>query len=224
VSHEALRVIKPWRRVDGGRLSVRKAPNGDYAACATDTTWVVYQFEKPEERSEEGITFAEGEAKSLKDARAIADAHILAAGWTLGPVVVPPPSHMACIYIAGPYSGEDGWEIACNVHRAEALAREVVRLGAAPITPHSIGARMAGTETYEFWCLATMEMMRRCDAVMFTVGWEMSKGARGEHREATRLQMPCFFDIAESAEGLLRLKAWLEGRLLFAKLDLRAGK
>lgn len=120
----------------------------------------------------------------------------------------PPPPRMACIYIAGPFSGADGWEIACNVHRAEALAREVVRLGAAPVTPHSIGARMAGTETYEFWCRATLEMMRRCDAVLFTVGWEMSRGAQGEHEEAIKLGMPCFF----ASEGLYRFKAWLDKR------------
>ena len=127
-------------------------------------------------------------------------------------LVTPPPPRMACVYIAGPFSGVDGWEIACNVHRAEALAREVVRLGAAPLTPHSIGARMAGTETYEFWCAATMELMRRCDAVIFTVGWEMSRGARGEHREAVKLGMPCFFDQEDSAAGLLELKWWLDKR------------
>jgi hypothetical protein len=122
-----------------------------------------------------------------------------------------PTSPITVIYIAGPFSGADGWEIACHVHRAEALAREVVRLGAAPITPHSIGARMAGTETYEFWCAATMEMMRRCDAVAFTPDWESSRGARAEMVEALRLGMPIFTDT-DTPRGLLELRAWLAGR------------
>jgi hypothetical protein len=88
------------------------------------------------------------------------------------------------IYIAGPFSGKDGWEIACNVHRAEETAREVARLGAAPLTPHSIGARMAGTESQAFWLAATLELMRRCDAVLFLPDWQGSAGARGEYAEA----------------------------------------
>jgi hypothetical protein len=109
---------------------------------------------------------------------------------------------MKVIYIAGPFSGADGWEVACNIHRAECAAREVVRMGAAPITPHSIGARMSGTETYEFWCEATLELMRRCDVVLFVEGWAKSKGAIGERREAERLGMLCFDSIEE-------LRSWV---------------
>jgi len=114
----------------------------------------------------------------------------------------PGPGKMAVVYIAGPFSGADGWEIAENVHAANRIAREVTRLRAAPITPHAIGAQMAGTETYEFWCAATLEMMRRCDAVLFTHDWRRSPGARGEHEEALRRRMPIFYTVDA-------LAAWL---------------
>lgn len=107
------------------------------------------------------------------------------------------------VYIAGPFSGADGWEIAENVHRAEQAAREVARMGAAPLTPHSIGARMAGTETYEFWCAATLELMRRADAVLFIEGWEKSRGARGEREEAQRIGLPYFYYQED-------LRAWVQ--------------
>lgn len=113
-------------------------------------------------------------------------------------------SSIACVYIAGPFSGSDGWEIKCNVHRAEELARQVAQLGAMPMTPHSIGANMAGTESQTFWLAATLEMMRRCDAVLFTDDWRRSAGARGEMAEAARLEMPVFYSVAS-------LKRWLEG-------------
>lgn len=107
------------------------------------------------------------------------------------------------VYIAGPFSGADGWAVAENVHAAEKLAREVARMGAAPLTPHSIGARMAGTETQAFWIAATLKMMRRCDAVLFTADWQRSTGARGEHEEAARRGMPIFYST-----GALSL--WLD--------------
>lgn len=131
------------------------------------------------------------EVKKATDTRADADERL-----------TPARPIMRVIYIAGPYSGADGWEIACNVHRAEALAREVARLGAAPLVPHSIGARMAGTETYEYWCAATLEMMRRCDAVLFTDDFGRSSGARGEKAEAEKLGIPCFYAVEA-------LKLWL---------------
>lgn len=111
-------------------------------------------------------------------------------------------SAIKVVYVAGPFSGKDGWEVAENVHRAERLAREVTRLGAAPLTPHSIGARMDGTETCEFWVAATLEMMRRCDAVVLTDDWERSAGARGEVDDAGRHGIPVLYTLPDLARWL----------------------
>lgn len=109
---------------------------------------------------------------------------------------------MKVVYVAGPFSGADAWEIHCNVHCANTLARDVARLGAAPLTPHAIGAHFHGTESYEFWCAATLEMMRRCDAVVFVEGWEFSRGSVAERQEAACLGIPCFFDLPALAKWL----------------------
>ena len=116
-----------------------------------------------------------------------------------------------CVYIAGPYTAADALAIERNVRRAEDLAYEVARLRAMPVCPHT-NLRFASHDLAAFLSPATLELMRRCDAVIFVYGWEFSEGARGEHREAKRLGMPMFFNVPESAAGLRSLRAWIESR------------
>jgi len=99
---------------------------------------------------------------------------------------------MKVIYIAGPFRATNAWLVAENVHRAEQAAHEVVELGAMPLTPHSIGARMDGTATAQFWISGTLELMRRCDAVLVLPGYQRSEGTLGEIAEAERLKLPIF--------------------------------
>ena len=115
---------------------------------------------------------------------------------------------MKLVYVAGPFSADDGWGVACNVHAAETAARAVLRLGAMPVTPHSIGARMAGTETQEFWWAGTLALMRRCDAVLVLPLYERSVGTLGEIEEAKRLRMPLFLPDADEPD-LAALSAWV---------------
>lgn len=110
---------------------------------------------------------------------------------------------MKVIYVAGPFRASDAWQIKCNVHRAESAANEIAALGAMPLTPHSIGANFHGTHSDHFWLEGTLELLRRCDAVLVLPDFEKSSGTRGELREADRLQIPIYFDIAS-------LKRWLE--------------
>ena len=39
----------------------------------------------------------------------------------------------------------------------------------------------------QFWLDGTLELMRRCDAVVLVDGWQHSSGARGEIEEARKL-------------------------------------
>ena len=47
---------------------------------------------------------------------------------------------MRVVYVAGPFRAIDGWEVACNVHRAEEAGREIAeaqRLGMPVFLPLS---------------------------------------------------------------------------------------
>lgn len=114
---------------------------------------------------------------------------------------------MKLVYIAGPYTSKDPWEAEQNVRRAEALGLEVMKLGAWPVIPHSNTRHyFVAACTYEQALAATMEMMRRCDAVIFVEGWQRSGGARAEFEEAVRIGKPHFAAV----HALDRLRAWLE--------------
>lgn len=115
---------------------------------------------------------------------------------------------MKLVYIAGPFRAADAWEVHCNVHRAELASREIAGMGAMPVAPHSIGAHMDGTETAEFWLSGTLELMRRCDAVLVLSGYEHSAGTLGEIQEARRLGLPIFLPHFFGAAFNL-LAAWL---------------
>jgi len=124
------------------------------------------------------------------------------------------------VYIAGPYRASDAWEVTENIHRAERAAREVARLGAMPVTPHSITARMSGVESDELWLQGTLELMRRCDAVLVLPGYEKSGGTQGEIAEADRLQLPIFMPLELSETvNYYALEEWLAEPLIVTLVD-----
>lgn len=109
---------------------------------------------------------------------------------------------MRLVYVAGPFFAENAWEIEQNIRRAEALGLDVARCGAMPVIPHTNNRFYFGTLPETFWKPAVMELMRRCDAVIFTPDYERSSGAREERVEAARLDIPRF-------DNLFELRGWL---------------
>lgn len=87
---------------------------------------------------------------------------------------------MKLIYIAGPYRAKSEWLVAQNIRRAEALALEVWKLGAAAICPHKNSALMGGAVPDEFFLAGDLEILKRCDAVVCTPDWRTSLGACDE--------------------------------------------
>jgi len=109
---------------------------------------------------------------------------------------------MKVIYIAGPFSAGSDWERHRNVLRAEEASAEVTRLGAVPLCPHKSTEHLSGIQDEDFWYAATLELLRRCDAVFLVERWTESRGARGEYEEAGRLGIPRFSTLAALAEWL----------------------
>lgn len=109
---------------------------------------------------------------------------------------------MKLVYVAGPFRGANSWEVENNIRRAETLALEVWRLGAAAICPHTNTRFFQGAALDEVWLSGTLEMLRRCDAVMLTDDWQRSSGARAEAIQAVLRGIPTFTKLSDLAEWL----------------------
>lgn len=116
------------------------------------------------------------------------------------------------VYVAGKFTSENAWLIHRNVHRAEALAMAVAEAGAMPLTPHLNTKNFHGTMSEEFWYAGTLELLRRCDAMILVPGWEDSKGVKAEVEEARKRGMPIFERVEE-------LKAWLALNSELGRID-----
>ncbi len=113
-------------------------------------------------------------------------------------------SSIAVIYVAGPYSGADPWEVEQNVRRAEEAAYEIETLGAATVCPHTNTRFQDRRTPYRQKVETTKEVMRRCDAVFFLPDWRESDGARGEYTEAAARGMARLYSLDDVREWLAR--------------------
>lgn len=98
-------------------------------------------------------------------------------------------------YVAGPFRGKNHWDIAENIRRAEALALEVWRLGAACICPHSNTAHFQDAAPDHVWLDGDLEMLARCDFMLMTPDWRRSSGATAEHEFAAQRGIRIFYDL-----------------------------
>ncbi len=115
---------------------------------------------------------------------------------------------VALIYVAGAYRNADPWLCEQNIRAAESIGYDVARCGAYPVIPHSnTRPYFASAASDELWLAGTLELMRRCDAVVFAPSWVNSSGARGEHAEAVRLGLP-IFGVDHLYDGTLH--AWVK--------------
>ncbi len=112
---------------------------------------------------------------------------------------------MKVVYIAGPFRAPNAWLVECNIRKAEAMALAVAEAGAMPLCPHTNTRFFNGTCTDTFWIAGTLELLRRCDAIIMVQGWEKSSGARGERDVAQALDLPVF-----EPDEVLKLQQWLE--------------
>lgn len=124
---------------------------------------------------------------------------------------------MKLIYIAGPYSAPAAAARLRNVQEAREVADLINRVYgdlACAVVPHFLSAGIEDSLSPERWYAATLEVLRRCDAVVLTARWAESTGAREERAEAYRRGMPVFqeADLQPAApQGPSRFLRWLEG-------------
>jgi nucleoside 2-deoxyribosyltransferase len=121
---------------------------------------------------------------------------------------------MRIVYIAGPFRGPSSWHIAQNIRRAEELALQVWKMGAAALCPHANTANFQGAAPDEVWLKGDLALLERCDAILMTTDWERSAGARAEHDFAKVKGIPVFYSTGV-------LAAWLHSKGDYATLTRR---
>lgn len=94
---------------------------------------------------------------------------------------------MKVIYIAGKYRGPNAWAVEQNIRAAEEVAARVWAAGHVALCPHANSRHMEGVASNDHFLAGTLELMRRCDAVVLVPNWQDSAGARAEVAEAFRL-------------------------------------
>lgn len=109
---------------------------------------------------------------------------------------------MKIVYIAGPFRGPNAWVVEENIRRAERLALEVWRMGAAVLCPHTNTRFFDGAAPDKFFLEGDLEMLRRCDAVLMTGDWEKSTGARAEQAFALGHGIPVFYHLSHVKDWL----------------------
>lgn len=113
---------------------------------------------------------------------------------------------MKVVYVAGPFRAATAWGIEQNVRAAEVVALRVWLAGAAALCPHANSRHYHGAAADELFIEGTLELLRRCDAIMLLEGWQGSEGSRGEKVEAERLGLPVFFEA-----DFDQLDLWIRG-------------
>ena len=102
---------------------------------------------------------------------------------------------MPAAYVAGPYRGRTRAAVELNIQSARQVGLQIARKGWSPLVPHANTGHLDLADPQlgdQFWLSATMELMRRCDAVVLAPGWEHSDGTAAEIHEACRLGLPVF--------------------------------
>ena len=86
---------------------------------------------------------------------------------------------MKVVYIAGPFRGPTNWDIERNIRQAQKLALGVWRLGAAALCPHTnAGLCFRGAASDGVWLDGCIELLKRCDGVLFHPEWRRSEGSQ----------------------------------------------
>lgn len=126
------------------------------------------------------------------------------------------------VYIAGPFRskhnphGYNFWEQERNIRTAEAVALTVWELGGAAVCPHLNTAHFQGALPDDVWLAGDLDILRKCDVVVLTPGWNTSEGAQAEVQAARAWKIPvcgleCFEEWLRRWRGEKRYEADVSG-------------
>lgn len=118
---------------------------------------------------------------------------------------------MKVVYVAAPFTADTNWGILLNVIEAKKLALSVAKFGAMPMCPHGNTESFHGTMTAEFWYKGTMELLKRCDAIVMHPNWLHSIGCKNEHDYAENNRMKIFYYDKTQGFAFTGFKEWVDG-------------
>ncbi len=128
---------------------------------------------------------------------------------------------MKLVYVAGPYSGKNEFEIQRNILRARYWSLALWKSGFAVLCPHANTAGFHHFEgqdgiTIDTWYEGDIVMLERCDVVFVTPNYKRSSGTLNEIKEANRLGIPVVYLKGEPPSKLKVEAALREAGFAFA--------
>lgn len=100
-------------------------------------------------------------------------------------------------YVAGPFRAKTLNGVQQNIDRARNVAAALAERGLMPVCVHTMeGLAMHDIQQEnngQFWVDGTLEVLRRCDAVVVCGDHRKSAGTMGEIHEAFRRGMPVYW-------------------------------
>jgi hypothetical protein len=128
------------------------------------------------------------------------------------------------VYLAGPFRAKTQWGREQNIREAERIGLKVAKMGAVPLIPHTMYRNFQEELPDEVWLEMDLELLSRCDAVLFLPQWSFSEGSTTEFAEAECLQMAMFEYELGRAARFECFKAWIKAwRPSEIKVDARKG-
>lgn len=97
---------------------------------------------------------------------------------------------MKLLYVIGPFAAPTGWLVEQNVRRAEEVALELWRMGAAVFCPHTNTRFFEGM--LPGFLAGGLEVLSRSDGAVLIPGWKNSPGSQIEVDRAIFRRLPLF--------------------------------
>ena len=105
---------------------------------------------------------------------------------------------MRLMYIAGKFTDKSVYRQEQNIRLAEEAAVNIIKSFKGeymPVIPHSMTRNLDDSELapWDFWMNGMLQLLDRCDAVLFLPNWRDSKGAIMEHDYAVDTKKEIFY-------------------------------